>query len=258
MAKVNVLILRTAGTNCDCETQYAFEKAGAVAERVHINRVVEGAKRLEQYQILAIPGGFSYGDDLGAGKVLANELLSRAKEHFASFAEKDHLIIGICNGFQILAKMNLLPGFDGIEGAQVATLATNDSGKFEDRWVYLRTDSDKCPFLRKGEIIYLPVAHAEGKFVTRDKAALKRVKDQEQVVFRYVTREGKRPGYPDNPNGSYDDIAGICDTTGRILGIMPHPERHVRREQHPRWTRGEAPEVPDGLKIIENAVKYFK
>ena len=126
MAKVNVLILRTAGTNCDCETQYAFEKAGAVAERVHINRVVEGAKRLEQYQILAIPGGFSYGDDLGAGKVLANELLSRAKEHFASFAEKDHLIIGICNGFQVLAKMNLLPGFDGIEGAQVATLATND------------------------------------------------------------------------------------------------------------------------------------
>jgi phosphoribosylformylglycinamidine synthase len=258
MAQARVLILRTAGTNCDWETQFAFEKAGARAERVHINRVVEEEKRLEDYQILAVPGGFSYGDDLGAGKVLANELLSRAKEHFASFAERDHLIIGICNGFQILVKMNLLPGFDGIEGEQAATLTTNDSGRFEDRWVYLRPDSDKSPFIGKGEVFYLPVAHGEGKFVTRDEAALKKIRDNEQIVFRYVTKEGKKPAYPDNPNGSYDDIAGICDTTGRILGMMPHPERHITKEQHPRWTRGEAPAVPDGLKIIENAVKYFE
>jgi phosphoribosylformylglycinamidine synthase len=258
MAKVKVLILRTAGTNCDCETQHAFEKAGAGAERVHINRIVEGQRRLEDYQILAVPGGFSYGDDLGAGRVLANELLSRAKEHFASFAEKDHLIIGICNGFQILVKMNLLPGFDGIEAEQSATLTTNDSGKFEDRWVYMRADSDKSPFIRRGEGVYLPVAHGEGKFLTRDRSTLKKIQDLDQIVFRYVTKEGGKPEYPDNPNGSYDDIAGICDTTGRILGMMPHPERYVRREQHPRWTRGNASDTPDGLRIIENAVKYFK
>ena len=258
MAKVKVLILRTAGTNCDYETQYAFEKAGAEAERVHINRIVEGSRRLEDFQILAVPGGFSYGDDLGAGKVLANELLSRAKEHFATFTERDHLVIGICNGFQVLAKMNLIPGFSGIDEPQEATLTDNDSGKFEDRWVYLRADSDKSPFVKKGDIIYLPVAHGEGKFVTRTDEILDKIKKSEQVVFRYVTKEGGKPEYPDNPNGSYEDIAGICDTTGRILGMMPHPERHCMREQHPRWTRGDAAEAPDGVRIFENAVKYFE
>jgi len=182
MAKVRVLILRTAGTNCDYETQYAFEKAGAEAERVHINRIVEGSRRLEDFQILAVPGGFSYGDDLGAGKVLANELLSRAKEHFATFAERDHLVIGICNGFQALAKMNLVPGFSGIDAPQEATLTDNDSGKFEDRWVYLKADSDKSPFVKKGDMIYLPVAHGEGKFVTRTDEILERIKENEQVV----------------------------------------------------------------------------
>ena len=144
MAKVNVLILRTAGTNCDCETQYAFEKAGAVAERIHINRIVEGARRLEQYQILAIPGGFSYGDDLGAGKVLANELVLRLGDHLLSFVEAGGLVLGICNGFQVLVRAGLLPTASGV---QTVSLLPNTSGRFECRWVHLRVAEDSpCIF----------------------------------------------------------------------------------------------------------------
>ena len=259
--KVKVIVLRTAGTNCDWETAYAFEKVGATVSRVHVNEIVRREKRLSDYQILAIPGGFSYGDDLGAGKVLANELITKLAEEFWSFVRKDHLVIGICNGFQVLVKMNLLPGLGSGAGGQEATLSWNDSGRYEDRWVWLSADSGKAPFVRKGDRIYLPVAHAEGKFITRDEAVLKKIRSNGQVVFRYVGKTGKAKGFPENPNGSVDDIAGICDPTGRVLGLMPHPERHVEPTQHPQWTRlgarGLAREG-DGVRIFRNAIEYFK
>ncbi len=255
--KVRVIVLRTAGTNCDWETAYAFERARAKAERVHVNEIVREEKHLLDYQILAIPGGFSYGDDLGAGKILASELLTKLAEQFFSFVHKDRLIIGICNGFQVLVKMNLLPGFGSGAGEQEATLTWNDSGRFEDRWVWLSAESSKSPFIRKGKRIYLPVAHGEGKFVTRDEEVLKKIRDSRQVVFRYAGKSGRAKGYPENPNGSIDDIAGICNPDGRILGLMPHPERHIEPTHHPQWTRRGMAGKGDGLQIFRNAVNYF-
>jgi len=251
-----VIILRTAGTNCDYETEYAFKLAGARAERVHINRLIEGSVRLDDYDILAIPGGFSYGDDISAGVLLANELRYKLRDQVERFIEEGKLIIGICNGFQVLVKAGLLPRFKGMEGKQLATLHLNDSAKFECRWVYLRLESDRCVFTKGLKpIIYLPVAHAEGKFVA-PKDVLDRLEENGQVVFRYVDEEGRIAGYPYNPNGSMRNIAGICDPTGRIFGLMPHPERYVWRYQHPRWTREELPEEGDGLAIFKNAVRY--
>lgn len=254
--KPRVIILRTAGTNCDYETEYAFKLAGARAERVHINRLIEGSVRLDDYDILAIPGGFSYGDDISAGVLLANELRYKLRDQVERFIEEGKLIIGICNGFQVLVKTGLLPRFEGMEGKQLATLHLNDSAKFECRWVYLRLESDRCVFTKGLKpIIYLPVAHAEGKFIAPNDV-LDKLEENGQVVFRYVDEEGRIAGYPYNPNGSMRNIAGICDPTGRIFGLMPHPERYVWRYQHPRWTREELPEEGDGLAIFKNAVRY--
>lgn len=258
MAKVNVLILRTAGTNCDEETEFAFKKAGARAERIHINRILENKRLLEDWQVLVIPGGFTYGDDVAAGKILANEINAHLGEGTRKFVDAGKLVLGICNGFQVLAKMGLLPGFAD-SGDRQATLTFNDSGKFEDRWVYLKVLSGKSPFIDEGGVIYLPVAHAEGKFVPRDDQSLARLRSEEQIVFQYVDEEGRAAGYPFNPNGSVENIAGICDPTGRILGLMPHPERFVEPTQHPRWTRvnPEAEGAGDGLVVFQNAVKFF-
>ena len=256
---VNALILRTAGTNCDHETQFAFEQAGATAERLHINSVSENPKLLEQFQILALPGGFSYGADIASGKILANELLTRLADKLEKFISGGKLVIGICNGFQVLVKMGMLPGPFHKSARQTATLTFNDSNKFEDRWVYLRTDSDKSPFIRKGQVIHLPVAHGEGKFVTDTPATLDEIRRNGQAVFRYVDENGNAgQPYPVNPNGSVDDIAGICDITGRVLGLMPHPERHILPTQHPRWTRDGLKPEGDGMQIFRNAVGYFK
>jgi len=255
VAKPKALILRTAGTNCDEETAFAFELAGATAERGHVNRLIANPALFEDYQILGLPGGFSYGDDIAAGKILANELITRLGDELRRFVESGKLVLGICNGFQVLVKAMLLPGLG--EG-QTATLAANDSDKFEDRWVYLAATPGKCAFIRRECLIYLPVAHGEGKFVTRDKEVFSQIVQNEQATFRYVDSEGRSGPYPINPNGSEGDIAGVCDPTGRILGLMPHPERHVYVTQHPRWTRqrdshGEG----DGLEVFRNAVNYF-
>ncbi|MDD4907833.1 MAG: phosphoribosylformylglycinamidine synthase I [Candidatus Omnitrophica bacterium] len=261
--KVKVLVLRTAGTNCDKETFFAFELAGALPELVHVNELLGGSKKLDDYRILAIPGGFSYGDDIAAGKVLANELKFKLVHDLSKFIQAGKLIIGICNGFQILVKSGLLPGHPGLE--QDTSLILNDSAKFEDRWVYLRAKSresqrSKCVWTRDlTDIIYLPVAHGEGKFITRDEYVLNRLKNNGQIVLRYCDEEGRLAGYPCNPNGSLDNIAGICDETGRILGLMPHPERHVDVVQHPRWPglklKGQA---GDGLAIFKNGVEYAR
>lgn len=262
MAKPKVLVLRTAGTNCDKETAFAFLEAGAIPEFVHINQLKSGERDLRDYQILALPGGFSYGDDIAAGKILANELRYKLADELRLFIDNGKLVIGICNGFQVLVKAGFLPGNAALE--QEATLAINDSAKFEDRWVYLRETGyglrgTGCIWT-KGlpEVIYLPVAHGEGKFITRDETVLERLKENAQIVLRYCDRQGKSSGYPCNPNGSQDDIAGLCDDTGRVLGLMPHPERHSFGWQHPRWCREGLRKEGDGLQIFRNGVEYAK
>ena len=255
MAKPKVCVLRVAGTNCDVETQWAFEKAGADAVRLHVNRLAEKRKLLEGFQILAVPGGFSYGDDIAAGKVQAVELMHRLGDEVRAFVEADKLVIGICNGFQVLVKTGLLPG--GASRKQTVTLAANDSNRFEDRWVALRVETSRSVFISPGQTIYLPVAHAEGKFIPETDAVLDALKRHGQVVFRYVNPDGGEPVYPENPNGSVDHVAGICDATGRILGMMPHPERHVEGWHHPRWTREGLKARGDGFQVFQNAVRYF-
>ena len=262
MPKPKTLVLRAAGTNCDYETVFAFKKAGSDPDLAHINQLIRKEKRLSNYQILAIPGGFSYGDDIAAGKILANELRYKLIDDMRKFIREGKLIVGICNGFQVLVKSGLLPGNNDL--TQEASLIINDSGKFEDRWVYLRSpvrpfarSSVKCIWTKDlPEIIYLPVAHGEGKFITKDKSALERLTRNGQVVFQYCDGKGKLADYPCNPNGSVDNIAGICDETGRILGLMPHPERHLGVSQHPRWAKLKS--RGDGLAIFRNSVEYAR
>lgn len=257
MGSPRAAILFTAGTNCDKETKYALELAGAQAELVHINHLRSGEKRLKDYQLLVLPGGFTYGDYIAAGRILANELRFVLKDEIGEFLETGFPILGICNGFQVLVKAGILPGFDGPFSEPSVTLDRNDSGRFEDRWVYLKPLKTPCIFTQGIEGIFeLPVAHAEGKFVAKDSGVLKRLRENRQVVLEYSSPEGKRAGYPYNPNGSAQGIAGICDPTGRIFGLMPHPERFVHPYQHPLWTRSSVSAV--GLKIFENAVKYIK
>lgn len=262
-----VFILRTAGTNCDYETRAVFQKAGASGDLIHINTWLTQKELIHQYQILAIPGGFSYGDDLGAGTVLGNEIRQHLIQDLRKFVMDGKLVIGICNGFQVLVKLGLLPDINSklrtpnSELTQEATLATNNSGHYEDRWVYLRKSSPICIFTREWDRnpAYLPVAHAEGKFIPLDKNVLQKLKKNKQIVFQYATSDGKPTSrYPLNPNGAVDNIAGICDPTGRILGMMPHPERFQDVTNHPRWTREKIKEPTDGMLIFLNAVKYVK
>ena len=257
MKKPKVIILRTAGTNCDWETERGFRLAGANPERVHINRLIEKKEKLLDYDILVIPGGFSYGDDIAAGKIFANELRYKLFEQLKKFAEKQRPVLGICNGFQLLVKSGLLLGTNNYR--QAVTLTFNDSGKFEDRWVYLKNNSKKCLFtngLKK--IIYLPIAHGEGKFIPKEKMVLRELEKNDQIVFRYVDRSGKQGDYPINPNGSIESIAGVCNKGGNILGMMPHPERYLLHLHHPAWRRENLPEKGDGLLIFKNAVEYVK
>ena len=256
MASPRILILRAPGANCDQETEFAFERAGGVAERIHINRLREAPDLLREYQILVIPGGFTYGDDVGAGKILANQLAHFLGDALRQFRVEEKLILGICNGFQAILKAGLLVSAD--EEGPVATLAHNQEGKFEDRWIYLQAQPGNCPFLTGVERLYLPVAHGEGRFLCRAEWQLKRLEQSGQVVLRYVNEKGGQASYPENPNGSQGDVAGVCDATGRVLGLMPHPERHVLPTHHPRWTRnGLAPEG-DGLQLFRNAVQFFQ
>jgi len=259
MATPRVLVLRAPGANCDGEAQFAFTQAGAVAERVHINRLRERPGLLREYQILVVPGGFTYGDDVAAGKILATQLGHFLGDALRAFRDADKLILGICNGFQALLKAGLLVAPD--EEGPLATLAGNTSGRFEDRWIYLRATPGRCPFLTGYDTFHVPVAHGEGRLVVRESWILQGLQQAGQVVLRYVTADGCGPavngGYPENPNGSQDDVAGLCDVSGRVLGLMPHPERHVLPTQHPRWTRLGLAAEGDGLRLFRNAVAYF-
>jgi phosphoribosylformylglycinamidine synthase len=257
-----VLILRAPGTNCDRETAFAFEAAGARADSVHLNRLLESPRLAGEYQILCIPGGFSYGDDICAGRIFGNQMRHHLRDTLLAFKDAGKLILGICNGFQILIKSGVLLPDRADE--PIATLTLNESGKFEDRWVHLRVASPKCVFLAGVERMYLPVAHAEGKFVARDEATLARLDAAGQLVLRYSNPPDSRlPNasssipYPACPNGAQLAVAGIADETGRVFGLMPHPERHIDPTQHPRWTR-ERPERGDGLAVFENAVRFFR
>jgi phosphoribosylformylglycinamidine synthase len=259
MARPHVLILRAPGTNCDEETAHAFTLAGGEAQIQHVNRVLESPARMADYQILCVPGGFSYGDDIAAGRIFGNQLQHHLADALTTFREAGKLILGICNGFQVLLKTNLLLSADA-EGP-MATLAFNDSGRFEARWVRLGTTPGKCVFLQGVGDIELPVAHAEGKFVSRDAGILAQLEDAGQVVLRYQSAirnpQSAIVPYPDNPNGSMGAVAGVCDTTGRVFGLMPHPERFVDPTQHPRWTREPRREAGEGLRLFQNAVRYF-
>jgi phosphoribosylformylglycinamidine synthase len=248
--------LRAPGTNCDQETAFAFERAGGAAELCHVNRLLETPNLIRTHQILCIPGGFSYGDDIAAGRILGNQFRHHLQGALAEFRAAGKLILGICNGFQVLIKSGVLLAED--DRGSLATLTWNDSGRYEDRWVNLAAVGDKCVFLRGLQWLHLPVAHAEGKFVARDPGTLAALERSGQLVLRYIgaTASGPVP-YPENPNGAQANVAGLCDDTGRVLGLMPHPERHIDPTQHPQWTRRGLAAEGDGLALFRNAVAYF-
>ncbi len=267
---VKSIVITGNGTNCEMEMAHACRLAGSdVVDIVHISLLLYGEKSLDDYHFLNLPGGFLDGDDLGSAKAGANRILhAKVKgsgenlyDQFARFIEQGKLILGVCNGFQLLVKLGMLPGFDGDYRNQTTTLTFNDSGRFEDRWVYLRVNADSpCIFTRQVKGIYLPVRHGEGKFVTKDKDILERLHRDHQIVVQYSGDNfvDATMDYPANPNGAIDAIAGICNETGRIFGLMPHPEAYLHRTNHPRWTREALPEEGMGLSIFKNAIDFIR
>ena len=262
--KPRVLVLTGYGINCDYETEYAFNmpRVGGRAERVHVNDLIganSNGNSLAEYDILAVPGGFSYGDDIAAGKALASKLHYHLRDQFDRFIADGKLIIGICNGFQVLVKMGLLPAVGKRYSEQQVTLMYNDSNKFEDRWVYLAANpKSHCIFTKGIDRIYLPVRHGEGKLVAGEPELLKRLHRRGHVALTYVNKDGELDGYPYNPNGSQDSIAGLCDPTGRVFGLMPHPEAYLFPTNHPRWTREKVPREGMGVAVFRNAIRYVK
>jgi phosphoribosylformylglycinamidine synthase subunit PurQ / glutaminase len=258
MARPRAIVIRAPGTNCDEETAHAWQRAGAAVETWHVNRLIEDPAALDRFQILTIPGGFSYGDDLGAGRILATRIGIILGDALRRFRDRGGLVLGICNGFQVLVRSGLLPGGPA---PCLTTLAHNDSGRFEARWVRLGARPGLSPFVSFNDPIDLPVAHGEGKFLTAEPAALDRLEQNGQVVLWYADKGG-RPTleYPANPNGSARGIAGASDPTGRIFGLMPHPERFVDSWQHPQWTRrrGQQPAEGDGMRIFRSAVESLQ
>lgn len=282
MPSPRVLVLRAPGTNCDIETAFAFDAAGGQAERVHVGRLIENPALHKRYQILCVPGGFSYGDDIAAGRILATRMRHHLDDLIHHFVDSgDNLVLGICNGMQVLMRLGVLTS--GIPSAQPAmagggepehsheippaTLTWNNHGRFEDRWVNLAVDHQSqsespCVFLKGISQMYLPMAHAEGRFVARDEAAMDQLRSQGRLALRYCDGSGtvndETLPFPINPNGGEANVAGVCDESGRVFGLMPHPERHIDATQHPFWTRRKTqPEHGDGLQLFRNAVEWF-
>jgi phosphoribosylformylglycinamidine synthase len=264
MATVNALVLRAAGVNCNEETAYALDLAGADhVEQIHVNRLIEKPADLDRFSFLVVPGGFSYGDDISAGKILAKQIELHLGESVSRFISAGKLVLGICNGFQVLVKTGFLPALPSADGkptSGLVTLTNNDSGKYEDRWVHLISASRKNIFLPASkEPIFLPVAHGEGKLAVREPAVLDRLRSEDLVAIRYCDESGKPAAgrFPLNPNGAIDDIAGLCNPTGQVFGLMPHPERHCLPTQHPQWTR-RGLQTPDGLAIFRNGIEFLR
>jgi phosphoribosylformylglycinamidine synthase I len=252
--KPKVLILHATGTNRDREAARAVEAAGGQPQVAHVNELCEQHTKLHDFHMLILPGGFSYGDDLGAGRLWATDLRWLFQDQLARFIEAGKPVLGICNGFQALVKSGWLPGPP--EAGIQATLTRNASNRFECRWVWLAPNADSpCVFTRDlTEIIYCPVAHGEGRFVPGDDAVLERLRTQHLLALTYVHAGGGPASYPDNPNGSIAGIAGICNERGNVMGLMPHPEDHILPVQHPSWTRGESGYL--GLPLFAQGVRY--
>ncbi len=267
MADVRVLVLRAAGTNCDLETLAACERAGGIPERVHIRAVIDQPARLGDFQIIIIPGGFSYGDDLGAGRIFAAQIERHLLDGLRERVARGALLLGICNGFQVLVKTGLLPAGGergGNNGRRTCSITYNEPRGFQDRWVRLRAGESKCAFLEPGETFDMPIAHGEGRVVFAHLKDLQQVESAGGVALRYVPANTNADGHdasadlPYNPNGSVADIAGLCDSSGRVFGLMPHPDRFIDWTQHPCWTRLPAQAAGDGLRLFQRAVAHFR
>jgi phosphoribosylformylglycinamidine synthase I len=268
--EVRSIVITGYGTNCEMEMAHACRLAGSeVVDIVHINELIHGEKRLDDYHFLNLPGGFLDGDDLGSAKAGANRIQyanvagrsERLFEQILRFIHDGKLILGVCNGFQLMVKLGIIPHLEETNGHQEVTLTFNDSGRFEDRWVYLKINPDSpCLFTKGLKGVYLPVRHGEGKFIPRDAAIRQTLVKKGLIVLQYSDEAFQEPAvdYPLNPNGSIDSIAGICDKTGRLLGLMPHPEAYHHRTNHPRWTREDLPEEGMGLVFFKNAVQYIR
>jgi len=268
--EVRAIVIAGNGTNCEREVANACRLAGAdVADIVHIAELLAGRVRLDDYHFLNLAGGFLDGDDLGSAKAGANRFLNApvagSGEHLTDqvqrFVADGKLVMGVCNGFQLMVKMGLLPGLGGDYRNQTTTLTFNDSGRFEDRWAYLKVDPDSpCIYTRGLSGIYLPVRHGEGKFISSSEKVLEEIESKSLSVLKYSDPDYAAPTmeYPLNPNGSMNAVAGICDETGRLFGLMPHPEAYVHRTHHPRWTREELPEEGMGLWLFQNAVRFIR
>lgn len=267
---VKSIVITGNGTNCEMETAHACRLAGSdEVDIVHISELLHGEKRLDDYHFLNLAGGFLDGDDLGSAKAGANRILNakiedeneRLYDQFIKFINDGKLILGVCNGFQLMVKLGLLPGFDGDYLDQPTTVTFNDSGRFEDRWVYLKiNEKSPCVFTKEIKWIYLPIRHGEGKFMTKNNDILDRLHKDNLIVTQYSNEdyEDVSMNYPWNPNGSIDGIAGICNETGRLFGLMPHPEAYLHYTNHPRWTREKLPEEGMGLSIFKNAIDFIR
>jgi len=266
-SQVKAIVIAGNGTNCEREVAHACKLAGAQADIVHIAELLAGRVKLADYHFLNLAGGFLDGDDLGSAKAGANRLLyariAGSEETLADqlkhFIAAGKLVMGVCNGFQLLVKMGLLPSLDGTF-AQNCTLTYNDGGRFEDRWCSLVVDkASPCVYTAGIDSLYLPVRHGEGKFVTADAATLQTLEEKHLTVLKYADADNAPTmAYPANPNGSQAAIAGICDPSGRLFGLMPHPEAFTHRTHHPRWTREDLPEEGMGLWLYQNAVRFIE
>ncbi|MBZ0274321.1 phosphoribosylformylglycinamidine synthase subunit PurQ [bacterium] len=267
MAKVRSIVVTGNGVNCEREMAHANVLAGASADIVSIYDLLAGEVCLDEYQLANFPGGFLDGDDMGSAKAGANRYRhariagggERLSDQLARFIESGKCVIGVCNGFQLIIKLGLLPALDGRYFEQTATLTFNDRGRFEDRWVRMKADPESpCVFTRGIETMELPVRHGEGRLVAASDDVLRAVEDRRLVPLRYVDAAGRpTESYPENPNGSPGGIAALCDETGRVFGMMPHPEAFLHRTNHPRWTREPMPDEGQGLAIFRNAVAYL-
>ena len=274
MKKPSIAIITGYGINSDNELAQSFRLAGGDPRRIHINDLIAGKPSLSEFDIIAVPGGFSFGDHIASGRVFANKLKHSLADELRKAVDRKIPMIGICNGFQVLVKLGILPGGQTPTGlaavpaeasfTQNATLTYNDSGRFEDRWCHLATDSaSKCIWTRGIDRIYLPIRHGEGKFIPRDSETLAAFKSNGQICLRYCTATGGAPGvteaaYPINPNGSVDHIAGVCSPDGLRFGLMPHPEAHMLATNHPQWQKLGLKGEGEGIRIFRNAVELVR